>query len=69
MRILIIEDQARTARELQKGLAASGIVARVAASGEEALQLLQAESFEALVVDVMLPGLSGLDLEIGRAHV
>ncbi len=62
MRILIIEDQARTARELQKGLAASGIVARVAASGEEALQLLQAESFEALVVDVMLPGLSGLDL-------
>jgi two-component system, OmpR family, copper resistance phosphate regulon response regulator CusR len=62
VRILIIEDQARTARELQKGLAASGIVARVAASGEEALQLLQAESFEALVVDVMLPGLSGLDL-------
>ncbi len=62
MRILIIEDQARTARELQKGLAVSGIVARVTASGEEALQLLQAESFEALVVDVMLPGMSGLDL-------
>ncbi len=62
MRILIIEDQARTARELQKGLAASGMVGRVVGSGEEALELLEEEAFEALVVDVMLPGLSGLDL-------
>ncbi len=62
MRILIIEDQARTARELQKGLAASGILGRLVGSGEEALQLIQAEAFEALVVDVMLPGMSGLDL-------
>jgi len=62
VRILIIEDQARTARELQKGLAASGILGRLVGSGEEALQLIQAEAFEALVVDVMLPGMSGLDL-------
>jgi two-component system copper resistance phosphate regulon response regulator CusR len=62
MRVLIIEDQARAARELQSGLEASGIEARVAASAEEALHLLETEAFEALVVDVMLPGMSGLTL-------
>lgn len=62
MRVLIVEDQARTARELQAGLEASGLEARVAGSAEEALRLLDAESFEALVVDVMLPGMSGLAL-------
>ena len=72
MRVLIVEDQARAARELRAGLEASGLEGRVAASAEEALRLLDAEPFEALVVDVMLPGLSGLDLvrrlrEQGRA--
>lgn len=62
MRVLIVEDQARTAKELQAGLEASGLEAKVAASGEEALRLLDLESFEALVVDVMLPGMSGLTL-------
>ncbi len=62
MRVLIVEDQARTARELQAGLAASDIEGQVAASAEEALRVLDGEPFEAMVVDVMLPGLSGLDL-------
>jgi DNA-binding response OmpR family regulator len=62
LRILIVEDQARTARELRSGLEASGLEGRVAASGEEALRLLDTEPFEAMVVDVMLPGISGLEL-------
>ena len=62
MRVLIVEDQARTARELRAGLAASGIEGQVAASAEEALRILDGEPFEAMVVDVMLPGLSGFDL-------
>jgi two-component system copper resistance phosphate regulon response regulator CusR len=62
MRVRIVEDQARTARELRSGLSAAGIEARVARSGEEALGLLGTERFDALVVDVMLPGMSGLDL-------
>jgi len=62
MRVLIVEDQARAARELQAGLEASGLEAQVAGSAEEALRLLDADSFEALVVDVMLPGMSGVAL-------
>lgn len=62
MRVLIVEDQARTARELRSGLEASGIEGRVATSGEEALHLLDTEPFDAMVVDVMLPGMSGLSL-------
>lgn len=62
MRVLIVEDQPRTARELHSGLEASGIEAVVAASGEEALHLLEAQRFDAMVVDVMLPGISGLSL-------
>ena len=62
MRVLIVEDQARTAGELRSGLETSGIEGRVAASAEEALHLLDAEWFDAMVVDVMLPGMSGLSL-------
>lgn len=62
MRVLIVEDQARTARELRTGLEASGIDGWVATSGEEALRLLDCERFDALVVDVMLPGMSGITL-------
>ncbi len=62
MHILIVEDQARTARELRTGLEASGIEARVATSGEEALHLLDLQRYDAMVVDVMLPGISGISL-------
>ena len=62
MRILIVEDQARAARELRAGLEASAIDSRVTTTGEEALRLLDLEGFDALVVDVMLPGMSGISL-------
>ncbi len=62
MHVLIVEDQPRTARELRSGLEASGLEGRVVASAEAALAALEAEAFDAMVVDVMLPGLSGLDL-------
>lgn len=62
MRVLIVEDQARTAQELRSGLASAGLEALVAPSGEDALPLAGSGVFDALVVDVMLPGLSGLEL-------
>jgi len=62
MRVLIVEDQARAARELRAGLEASAIDSRVTTTGEEALRLLDLEGFDALVVDVMLPGMSGISL-------
>jgi two-component system copper resistance phosphate regulon response regulator CusR len=62
MRVLIIEDQARTAGELRSGLVNAGFEAVVATTVEEALPLAQSGVFDALVVDIMLPGRSGLDL-------
>ncbi|MDE3032770.1 MAG: response regulator transcription factor [Acidobacteriota bacterium] len=62
MRVLIVEDQARTAAELRSGLVNAGFEAVVATTVEEALPLAQSGVFEALVVDIMLPGRSGLDL-------
>lgn len=62
LRVLIVEDEARTARELQAGLAAAGLSVRHATTGEEGLRLCLEESFDAVVVDVMLPGISGIIL-------
>ncbi len=63
MRILIVEDEARTADELRAGLVAAGFEAVVAPSAEEAMPLARSGVFEVLVVDIMLPGgASGLEL-------
>lgn len=62
MSILIVEDEPRTAQELRSGLERSGFEAVVTESGEAALGMPQLASFEAMVVDVMLPGMSGLEL-------
>lgn len=69
MRVLIIEDQPKTAQELQTGLEAAGMESVAAGSAEAGLQLINTERFDAMVVDVMLPGMSGLSLVRGlREH-
>ena len=60
MRVLIVEDQSRAAQELLVGLASAGFSAEAVGSAEAAQDLLEAGPVDALVVDVMLPGLSGL---------
>ncbi len=62
MRVLIVEDQARAAQELKSGLALAGFEVQAAATAKAALPLAGEGLFDALVVDVMLPGQSGLDL-------
>ncbi|BDU69947.1 DNA-binding response regulator [Geothrix oryzae] len=62
LHVLIVEDEARTSSELRVGLEAAGLEVRQASSGEEGLRLCAEEAFEAMVVDVMLPGISGLTL-------
>jgi len=62
MSILIVEDEPRTAQELRSGMERSGFEAVVTTSGEAALGMPQRDAFEAMVVDVMLPGISGLEL-------
>ena len=61
-RILIVEDEARIASFLRKGLTASGFVTEVAADGGQALGLLRAHRFDLLVLDLGLPDMDGFDL-------
>ncbi len=59
MRILVIEDEAKTAKFLKKGLGESGFVVNVAGDGLDGLHLAQQSQFDLVILDVMLPGLDG----------
>ncbi len=59
MKILVIEDEVKTAKFLKKGLTESGYVVDVAADGLEGLHLTQAVDFDLVILDVMLPALDG----------
>jgi DNA-binding response OmpR family regulator len=61
-RILVVEDEARIASFLRKGLTASGFVTEVAADGTQALRLLGSRGFDLLVLDLGLPDMDGFDL-------
>lgn len=61
-RLLVVEDDARVADFLVRGLRAEGYAPTAVASAEEALPFLRAGPFELALFDVMLPGQSGLEL-------
>jgi two-component system, OmpR family, response regulator len=61
MRVLVVEDQPKMAALLRRGLVEEGHGADVAGQGEEALWLAEAHEYDAIVLDVMLPGLSGFE--------
>jgi DNA-binding response OmpR family regulator len=61
-RILVVEDEARIASFLRKGLQASGFATEVAADGGQALRLLRSREFDLLVLDLGLPDMDGFDL-------
>lgn len=62
MRILIIEDEAHIADGLRFNIEAEGYEAEIAPDGESGLERLGSGKFDALVLDVMLPGISGFDV-------
>jgi two-component system copper resistance phosphate regulon response regulator CusR len=62
MRILIVEDDVKTAHSLVKGLNGDGFYARSAHSGEDALRSLAAQAVDLVVLDWMLPGQDGLQV-------
>jgi two-component system OmpR family response regulator len=59
MRVLVVEDEPRMAELLGRGLREEGHAADVAGSGEDALWMARAVAYDAIVLDVMLPGLDG----------
>jgi two-component system, OmpR family, response regulator len=61
MRVLLVEDDLRMAAAIRRGLQAEGIVADVASRGGEAMGMVRATEFDAVVLDVMLPDLDGFE--------
>ena len=61
MRVLIVEDDIPLASALRRGLRAEGMVADVAVKGEDALWMVSSAEFDAVVLDVMLPGIDGFE--------
>ncbi|MGA2740540.1 MAG: response regulator transcription factor [Bryobacteraceae bacterium] len=62
MRILVIEDEPKLGEALREGLRAGQYEVSLAHTGEEGFYLAQAESFDLVVLDVMLPGRNGLEI-------
>jgi two-component system, OmpR family, response regulator len=59
MRVLVVEDEPRLAEGLRAGLVAEGFAVDVALTGTDGLWLAREEPFDAIVLDLMLPGLNG----------
>ncbi len=59
MRLLIVEDEVRLASALQRGLASEGFTVDLAHTGPEGLQLARDSAYDLLILDIMVPGLSG----------
>ena len=62
MRTLVIEDDAKLLKLLRRGLSEEGFSVDTAADGEEGLFLATTESYDALVLDLMIPKLPGVEL-------
>jgi two-component system OmpR family response regulator len=61
MRVLMVEDDVKMAGLVRRGLVEDGHAADVASTGEDAVWMAQAHPYDAIVLDVMLPGLSGFE--------
>jgi two-component system OmpR family response regulator len=62
MRILIVEDEAKMASLLRRGLAEEGHAVDVARTGDDALWMAEAVEYDAIVLDLMLPGIDGIEV-------
>ncbi|MBV8599755.1 MAG: response regulator transcription factor, partial [Actinobacteria bacterium] len=71
MRILVVEDEPKMAQLLKRGLVEEGHAVDVSTSGEDALWMAGATAYDAIVLDVMLPGLDGFGVcrELRRREI
>ncbi len=61
-KILVVDDDVPVCKSIQSALEESGFVVETALSGESALQKEAADKFSVMIVDLMMPGINGLDL-------
>jgi len=62
MRVLIVEDHLKMAGLIRRGLRKEGMAADVAGNGEDALGRAQATEYDAIILDLMLPGIDGFEV-------
>jgi two-component system OmpR family response regulator len=62
MRILVAEDELKMASLLRRGLAEEGHAVDVSRTGDDALRMARAVEYDAIVLDLMLPGLDGVEV-------
>ena len=62
MRILVVEDEAKTAAAIRRGLEAEGYAIDIAPDGAEGLWLAEQNPYDVIILDIMLPELSGFEL-------
>ena len=62
MRILVVEDEKKVAKALEEGLEAEHYEVAVAHTGEDGFYLISTQAFDLVLLDLMLPGRSGLDI-------
>ncbi len=62
MRVLVVEDEKKTASFIRKALQAEGFAADVTHNGNDALAAARVTPFDAIVLDIMLPGRDGLSV-------
>src|SRR5262245_6577693 len=62
MRVLLVEDEPRAAQMLSKGLREQGYAVDTAGTGEDALYQIAVTDYDAIVLDVMLPGVDGFEV-------
>src|SRR3954469_1828916 len=62
MRILVVEDEKKTASFIRKALQAEGFAVDVCHNGDDGLAAARTTPFDAIVLDIMLPGRDGLSL-------
>jgi two-component system OmpR family response regulator len=61
MHVLVVEDEVKMAALIRRGLAEEGLAVDIAASGEEALVMAGSAAHDAIVLDVILPGIDGFE--------
>ncbi|HEX2292163.1 MAG TPA: response regulator transcription factor [Gaiellaceae bacterium] len=62
MRVLVVEDEPKMAGLIRRGLADEGYSADVVATGDEAVWMAQATDYDAIILDVLLPGRNGFEV-------
>ena len=62
MRVLIVEDHVKLASLIRRGLRKEGMAVDVETSGEDGLSRARATQYDAIILDVMLPGLDGFEV-------